>query len=1143
MALQEQSVNINFSKGLDTKTDPFQLQIGSFLSLQNSIFQKGGLLQKRNGYLELPNLPDASSSYVTTFNGNLTALGQNINAYSAGTMTWVNKGTLHPLDMSVLSLVRNNDGQTQSDSVVAPNNLVCVVYTEIVSGVNFYKYSVIDATTGQNVVNPTFISNANTAFGTPKVFLVHNNFVIVYTSQVVATYHLQYIALNINSLVAGSPVDITTQYTPTTTVSWDGFVANNNLYLAWNGSDGGGAIRLNYLDYSLTLHTPVVFAGYAAAVMSVTVDVTSNTGLVYASFYDSANHNGYTLIVNQALSTVLSPFSWISSVTGIVNITSAAQNGSCTIFFEFNSTYSYTPNNPTHRIQSIIVTPAPATFHAVFGSGVSTITPSSLSGLVNGMYVVDITTPSNIPINDLFTISGSNLLLSSPTNGASASSPGDLMGAVTVSNGPGAARSLGLASKAFLVNNGTTGNVYSNLATFPNPTSVAAGTLGLAQDTGILYQATGSQWLSDQSIYYVGAYQSAYQNTYFLIDGSISNAKNNGATNIVAKFAYENGGGYCPTGLPSVTVDDNTAYLSYLFKDFIQAINTTQGATNSGQPIYTQTGVNLLTLDFSPPEIVSAELGSNLNVSGGIVYAYDGTQVTEQGFNIWPDNIGYTWSTTGGAIHAQPDGATNNGAYFYQVTYEWTDNQGNLFRSAPSIPLAINTTGTGTTGSITLHIPMLRLTYKTTTPVNIVIYRWSVAQQSYYQVTSITAPFKNDVLTDSLDYVDTLADGSILGNNLIYTTGGVVEDIGPPSTSIMTLFDTRLWLVDAEDPNVLWYSKQVIQGTPVEMSDLFTIYISPTQSAQGSTGPITALAAMDDKLVIFKRNAIYYINGTGPDNTGANNQYSQPIFITSTVGCTNENSIVFIPHGLMFQSDKGIWLLGRDLGTTYIGAPVEAFNQYEVMSALNIPGTNQVRFTLSNGTTLMYDYYYNQWGTFVGVPAISSTLYQELHTFINQYGEVFQESPGLYLDGSNPVLMSFTTGWFNLASLQGYERFDSFYLLGTYLSPIYLNVQAAYDYNPSIYHSVMINPNPSLFSSGTPSPFGVPTPFGAPFNKLQYRIFAKRQLCEAFQITINEVFDASLGVTAGAGITLSGLNLIIGIERSYRPIPESKSVG
>ena len=36
MALQKQPVAINFVKGLDTKSDPFQVNVGNFLSLNNS---------------------------------------------------------------------------------------------------------------------------------------------------------------------------------------------------------------------------------------------------------------------------------------------------------------------------------------------------------------------------------------------------------------------------------------------------------------------------------------------------------------------------------------------------------------------------------------------------------------------------------------------------------------------------------------------------------------------------------------------------------------------------------------------------------------------------------------------------------------------------------------------------------------------------------------------------------------------------------------------------------------------------------------------------------------------------------------------------------------------------------------------------
>ncbi len=495
---------------------------------------------------------------------------------------------------------------------------------------------------------------------------------------------------------------------------------------------------------------------------------------------------------------------------------------------------------------------------------------------------------------------------------------------------------------------------------------------------------------------------------------------------------------------------------------------------------------------------------------------------------------------------AQPDGSTNTNAYFYQFTYEWTDNQGNAFKSAPSIPISVTTTGALSTGSVVLKIPTLRLTAKVANPVKIVIYRWSVGQQVYYQTTSITSPLLNSTTVDSVSFTDVNSDATILGNNIIYTTGGVVENVSPPASNILTLFDTRLWLVDAENPNNIWYSKQVIQSAPVEMSDLFTKYIPPTTATEGTTGPIRALSTMDDKLIIFKENAILYVNGSGPDNTGANNNYSEPIFVTSTVGCTNQRSIVLTPTGLMFQSNKGIWLLGRDMQTSYIGAPVEAYNDGLVNSAVNVPATNQVRFTLDSGVTLMFDYYYGQWGTFSGVPALSSCIFAGMHTFINQYAFAYQERADYYLDGSNPVLMRFKTGPLRLGDLQGYQRTYFFYLLGNFITPHKLQLLISYDYEDNPSQSVIITPTnySTPYGSGpSQSPYGQGTPYGGGTNLESCRVFLERQRCMAFGIELREIFDRDFDTIAGAGLTLSGINVVMGFKQGFRPQAAVNSIG
>lgn len=687
----------------------------------------------------------------------------------------------------------------------------------------------------------------------------------------------------------------------------------------------------------------------------------------------------------------------------------------------------------------------------------------------------------------------------------------------------------GLASASVLSLFYQVTNTYSFSATrtdFIKTVSLTqAGVLG---SSSVLIRSVG---LGSKAFYYnsVGymliSYGGAFQPTYFLMDT---------LGNLIAKLAYSNGIGYLPTQvLPSVSVNGNLVQFSYLVKDLLVPVNKSQGVARVAGT-YSQTGVSLATISINTSGQYSSEIASALHLTGGFLWMYDSVKPVEHGFHVWPEDIAATTATTGGLVTAQQ--------YYYIFCYEWTDAQGNIHRSAPSTPAGVVTTGS--TSLNTINVPTLRLTYKTgSNPVRLVGYRWSTAQQSYYQFTSITSPFLNDTTVDSVVVTDAQADSSILGNPLLYTTGSVVENIAAPACSASTMFKSRLFLVDAEDRNLIWYSKQVIETTPVETSDLLTIYVAPTSGAQFSTGPITALSALDDKLIIFKENAIYYITGTGPDNTGANNDFADPVFITATIGCSEPSSIVFIPQGLAFKSSKGIWLLGRDLSTTYIGDPVEQYNDNIVLSSVNVPDANEVRFTLDSNMTLAYNYFVGQWCSYTGIPGISSTIYNGLHTYLNKYGLIFQETPGKYLDGSNPVLMSFKTGWMNLAGLQGYERAYYFYLLGDFITPHEVQIQIAYDYATSPSQEVLIIPDNYTYSYGDDSSFGSVDYYGGSGNNEHWRVFFEQQRCQAFQITFSEVFDGSYNTIPGEGLNVSGINMVFGIKKGYAPILSKNSIG
>jgi hypothetical protein len=648
--------------------------------------------------------------------------------------------------------------------------------------------------------------------------------------------------------------------------------------------------------------------------------------------------------------------------------------------------------------------------------------------------------------------------------------------------------------------------------------SVTASSVGVVGSPSVFLRGVGlisKPFQYNLVNYFVVAYGGKLEPTYFVV---------NQTGVVVGKIAYSNGGGY--TSNANLTNVNQLApsqfQFAYLVKDLLE--------TQQGQ-VYTQTGVNSAILDFNTNTVFqTVELGNNLNINGGFLWSYDGYGPTEQNFHLFPEDLGYT--TGAGSTGINPN------TYNYIALYEWVDNQGNTHRSGYGTPL-VATVSTATTG-VTVNIPTLRLTQKQSprTPVNITLYRDapSIATGIYYRTSSISSPKFNDTTIDSVQITDTTPDDTIIGNPLLYTTGNVVPNSGGPASIGMVNYKNRLFLIDAENRNVLWYSKTTLQSTPVELSDEFTEFVDPRFGVMG------AISVMDDKLIIFKSNAIFYQTGDGPDATGANNDLSEPVFVTSVVGCTNPKSIILTQDGLMFQSNKGIWLLDRGLSVSYIGAPVEQFNASVITSANLVPNTTQVRFTLDSGICLVYDYFYKVWGTFTNHSAAGAVIFQNLFTYVTPTGSFLQETPGVYTDAGRAFYMSMTLGWLSMSGLQGFQRAYRLYLFGKFLSPHILTVSVAYDFNSNFTQSVVIKPtdlnNPTY---GNDPFYGASQYYGGSAAREQYRINLDRQKCQSIQIRIEEGTDTSNPVY-GASIALEAIALLVGSKGTYPRLPPTQIV-
>jgi len=542
------------------------------------------------------------------------------------------------------------------------------------------------------------------------------------------------------------------------------------------------------------------------------------------------------------------------------------------------------------------------------------------------------------------------------------------------------------------------------------------------------------------------------------------------------------------------------------------------GQSNELNPYFAPTGVMLAQLDFINSKPSVEVLGNNALIGSGQVAMYDSGIVCEQNFHIYPNAVLQTPSTgAGGSIKVTADST-----YSYIFVYEWIDNQGQVHRSFPSPAMTPIKAGTdytfaaGTTnGYVTLTIPTLQVTNKPGTQVVINVYRTLADGDIYYLLTTFGTKI-NDPTVQTITYLDSHNDDDIRGNLQLYTTGALGYT-APPATKFISNFKSRAIVVPAEEKNAFWYSNQTLPNFPVQFTPFFI------QNVNSVGGEITATSYMDDKLIIFKSGkvpgpSILFMVGQGPAPSGANNDFGDPLPISIDVGCVEKTSIVQSPVGLIFKSNKGIFLLDRSLQTTYIGAAVEKYNNNTVISGQLIPNTTQVRFILDDGTMLMFDYFYQRWATFTTPAAVSDCIWQGEHTFVTADGQVYKEKPNTFADGTTPVYMSFKTAWIKLANLQNYQRAYFYYLLGECQSSTELECSTYFDFATS------------------PAQTNTITPIVG--ELLTWRIFLANQRCQAFQISLQEKNG-----TVGEGFNLSGLNLVAGLKNSFIPQPNAYTVG
>jgi hypothetical protein len=438
--------------------------------------------------------------------------------------------------------------------------------------------------------------------------------------------------------------------------------------------------------------------------------------------------------------------------------------------------------------------------------------------------------------------------------------------------------------------------------------------------------------------------------------------------------------------------------------------------------------------------------------------------------------------------------------------------------------------------SYKVDVPTLRLTSKEN--VIIELYRTEDNGNIYYIVTNINAPNFNNKSVDYITVTDTISDTELISRQPLYTNGGVLDNTAAPATTVMTVHTTSGRLIVAnKEASLVQYSKIRLEGFPVEFNDDLVVNIDP------EPGLITALSAMDDKIIIFQEKGIQFFSGAGPTNTGAQNLFTDPELVSSDVGCTDPKSVVFTNIGIFFKSTKGIYLLGRDLSLEYIGAPVEAYNGLTITSAKVISDFNQIRFTTSDGDCLVYNYFLKLWATFDNHRAMDAEVVDNQYYYLRTSRELFKENPTSYGDNGSPIKLQLETGWLNMSALQGAQRVYQLMILGDYKSAHTLKISAAFNYIEAYAQTKSIVPTDRIIDAtpyGGYSPYGLPAtvPYGGAGKPYQARFDFKFQKCQALRILVEDEQSA-----AGEGLSLSAMTLLVGGKTGLFKIDNAAKYG
>lgn len=590
-----------------------------------------------------------------------------------------------------------------------------------------------------------------------------------------------------------------------------------------------------------------------------------------------------------------------------------------------------------------------------------------------------------------------------------------------------------------------------------------------------------------------------------------------------------------------------------------------------------------LQLENAPPRPGVQAASLRLLPGGSGVVCYDGVSLTEltpprpqhiaNGGNIsdptydadtWGDETNVPGATAG-------TGDPDTGGYYarVRVLYRYVDAVGNVHRGAPSGVLRWSVLDTTAVPSGTNYpVRVIKFPRVGITTINgdiggqlqVEVYQAASPDGETWHLVGVCTPRIHPTDLDYWYLTPAWGRSTLLEYqfNLQYTDAlaampqgyfdSEADNVPPPPLLHMCSTQARVWGISAEDRNRVVYTKEIVSGRAPEFGDGFALQVPDEGgSEEPGEGGCTAIAAIDDGVIIFKRGRIYRVFGDPGDAAGSGSSLQVPRLISSDVGCIDASSVVEGPFGVAFLSLKGFYLLGRDLSLTFVGEPVQReVGDLTCTTGTLVPRHSEVRWLFDDsvgaGTTpvaLVWNYKSNAWSRWTAYSGRSATIYRDEYTRLHSLYSTITETTDAWSGATHEVIVR--TPWLKLAGLQGFKRIWRAAFLGRWWTGD-VAISCEYDYRTIGDGDTL---DTQTWTAATLATLLEPSQYeeGGETSTGAYRLQIVRkptlQKVEAIRFTVTENNDGGQqGGTSGRGFELVGMQLDLGLKRGgYKPLP------